>query len=72
MRKTNFEAENYSKSEIDHIDASKKKPAYAVSKEFAAYLTEYGREEKIPINRNSFVFYDSFYMLHSSEYNYPQ
>ena len=49
MRKTNFEAENYSKEDIDHIEASKKKPSYPVSKEFAAYLTEYGREEKIPI-----------------------
>lgn len=49
MRKTNFEAENYAQDDIDHIEASKKKPAYPVSKEFAAYLTEYGREEKIPI-----------------------
>ena len=57
MQKTNFEAEHYESANIGRANNSKKKPSYPVGPEFREYLTEYGREEKIPLKYSDLLYW---------------
>ena len=50
MRKTDFQIKSYSIPDIKHVEISKKKPSFPLSKDLKNYLGEFGRLDPIPLS----------------------
>jgi len=57
MKKTDSNLENYSLQKIEHIEISKKKPSYPLSKILKHYLNEVGRLAPIPLGYTDLLYW---------------